>query len=89
MHLPKLTDTLLSSGDRLNCLEHMANQNQLALNQIAKTLKDTHQGRRWSLGLGVSGLIIAGVSGVVTPTVALAYWPLGVAILSIALILRR
>lgn len=89
MHLPKLTDTLLSSGDRLNRLEHMANQNQVALNQIAKTLKGTHQGRRWSLGLGVSGLIIAGVSGVVTPTVALAYWPLGVAILSIALILRR
>ena len=89
MHLPKLTDALLSSGDRLNRLERMAEQNQASLQQIAKTVRTNQLGRRWSLGLGVVGLLAAGIGGAVAPAALVAYWPIGLALLSTALILRR
>lgn len=89
MHLPKLTDALLSSGDRLNRLERMAEQNQASLQQIAKTVRTNQLGRRWSLGLGIVGLLAAGIGGAVAPAALVAYWPIGLALLSTALILRR
>ena len=38
MYLPKLTDALLSSPERLNRLERIAEHNQSSLQQIAKTV---------------------------------------------------
>lgn len=89
MHLPKLTDALLSSGDRLNRLEQMAEQNRASLEQLARTARTNQLGRRWSLGLGIAGLITAGLGSTVAPAAVLAYWPIGLALLSTALILRR
>jgi hypothetical protein len=89
MHLPKLTDALLSSSERLNRLERIAEHNQASLHQIAKTVRANAHGRRWSLGLGIVGLTAAGLGGVMAPAALLAYWPIGLAIFSVALILRR
>ena len=89
MYLPKLTDALLSSPERLNRLERIAEHNQSSLQQIAKTVHANEHSRRWSLALGIAGLTAAGLGGVMAPAALLAYWPIGLAIFSVALILRR
>ena len=89
MYLPKLTDALLSSPERLNRLERIAEHNQSSLQQIAKTVHANEHSRRWSLALGIAGLTAAGLGGVMAPAALLAYLPIGLAIFSVALILRR
>jgi ubiquinone biosynthesis protein len=89
MQFPALTNTLLSTPERIERLELIQAQQTKALQNMALESKKRRYTRHIGALLGLSGLLISGAVSMAEYEWLAGHWPLIIAALSFVLILRR
>ena len=89
VQFPALTNTLLSTPQRMEHLESIQLQQAEALKHLALESKKRRYSGHLSSLLGVSGLLISGAALMADHDWLAGHWPLAIAALSLVLILRR
>ena len=89
VQFPAITNTILTTPDRLERLELIQNEQVKALKHIADESKKQRTSRQISTLFGVLGLIVASGSMITEHDWLASHWPLAVGILSLVLLIRR
>ena len=89
VQFPALTNTVLSTPDRLERLESIQLQQADALKHIGQEAKRRRLTGHLSTLLGVSGLLVAGAALIAEHDWLAGHWPFAIAALSLVLLLRR
>lgn len=89
VQFPALTNTLLSTPQRMEHLESIQLQQAEALKHLALESKKRRYSGHLSSLLGVSGLLISGAALMADHDWLAGHWPLAIAAFSLVLILRR
>jgi len=89
VQFPALTNTLLSTPDRLERLEAIQLQQAEALKHIGQEAKKSRLTGHLSTLLGLSGLVVAGAALIAEHDWLAGHWPFAIAALSLVLLMRR
>jgi len=89
VQFPAITNTILTTPDRLGRLELIQNEQVKALKHIADESKKQRTSRQISTLFGVLGLIVASGAMITEHDWLASHWPLAVGILSLVLLIRR
>ncbi len=89
VQFPSLTNTLLSTPDRLERLESIQLHQAEALKHIGQEAKRRRLTGHLSTLLGVSGLAVAGAALIAEHDWLAGHWPFAIAALSLVLLMRR
>jgi len=89
VQFPAVTNTILSTPERLERLESIQKKQAKSLSRIAVEAKNRRLSRRISTALGVLGLIISGSALIAEHDWLAMYWPLTIAVISLTLLVRR
>ncbi len=89
VQFPAVTNTILSTPERLERLESIQKKQAKSLSRIAVEAKNRRLSGRISTALGVLGLIISGSALIAEHDWLAMYWPLTIAVLSLTLLVRR
>jgi ubiquinone biosynthesis protein len=89
VQFPALTNTLLTTPERLERLESIQLQQADALKHIGQEAKRRRLTGHLSTLLGVSGLVVAGTALIAEHDWLAGHWPFAIAALSLVLLVRR
>ncbi|MBU25356.1 MAG: ubiquinone biosynthesis regulatory protein kinase UbiB [Gammaproteobacteria bacterium] len=89
VQFPALTNTVLSTPERLERLESIQIQQAESLSQVAREGKKRRLSGHVSALLGIFGLILSGSALIAEYDWLAMYWPLTIAVLSLVLLVRR
>ena len=89
VQFPALTNTLLTTPERLERLESIQLQQADALKHIGQEAKRRRLTGHVSTLLGISGLVIAGTALIAEHDWLAGHWPFAIAALSLVLLVRR
>jgi len=89
VQFPALTNTLLTTPERLERLESIQLQQADALKHIGQEAKRRRLTGHVSTLLGISGLVIAGIALIAEHDWLAGHWPFAIAALSLVLLVRR
>jgi ubiquinone biosynthesis protein len=89
VQFPALTNTLLTTPERLERLESIQLQQADALKNIGQEAKRRRLTGHLSTLLGVSGLVVAGTALIAEHDWLAGHWPFAIAALSLVLLVRR
>ena len=89
VQFPALTNTLLTTPERLERLESIQLQQADALKHIGQEAKRWRLTGHLSTLLGVSGLVVAGTALIAENDWLAGHWPFAIAALSLVLLVRR